>query len=184
MSDGMRAFRGGDSGNNDLQATDDPDGTTLFARDGNDILRGRRGNDILDGGGGDDQMFGGGGADQFRFFGSRIDGPSDTDFIRDLTFADGDTLVLGDFGAGTFSDAEGVNAFGPAGSNDGSAAVISSFEGIVNAAAGSTNVTAFRQSQGNNNLVFQITDADGQIQNIVITGGYSQFIAAGGSDGL
>jgi hypothetical protein len=45
-------------------------------------------------------------------------------------------------------------------------------------------VTAFRQAAGNNNLVFQITDADGQIQNIVITGGYSQYLAAGGFDGL
>jgi Ca2+-binding RTX toxin-like protein len=169
----------GTSGNDDITAVNNPNGTLLSGGNGDDILRGGRSNDILVGGGGNDQMFGGGGADQFRFFGDQIEGSSDTDFIRDLTFGDGDTLVLGNFGAGTFSDGNGVNAF-----SGGSAASISSYEGIVQAASGSTNVTAFRQAAGNNNLVFQITDADGQIQNIVITGGYSQYLAAGGFDGL
>lgn len=118
-------------------------------------------------------------ADQFRFFGDQIEGSSDTDRIFDLNFNEGDKLVFGKFGAGTFEDEGGVNAF-----SGGSAAIISSYEGIVNAAAGSESVTAFRQGSGNDNLVFRVIDADGQIQDIVITGGYSQYIAAGGSDGL
>lgn len=175
----MMANVSGTSGDDDIRVTNDPDGTRLFGGAGNDILRGGRFDDILNGAGGDDQMFGGGGADQFRFFGTDIDGPSDRDFIRDLTFGDGDTLVFGRFAEGTFSDTSGVNAF-----SNGTSAIISSFEGIVAAAAGSENVTAFRQGSGNDNLVFRVINADGQVQDIVITGGYSQFIAAGGSDGL
>jgi Ca2+-binding RTX toxin-like protein len=169
----------GTSGNDDISATNNFNGTLLSGGDGNDILRGGRNDDVLVGGAGDDQMFGGAGADQFRFFGTQIGGTSDTDFIRDLNFGDGDTIVLGSFGANTFSDTSGVNAF-----SGGTSASISSYEGLVQAAAGSDSVTAFRQGAGNNNLVFQITDADGQIQNIVITGGYSQYLAAGGTDFL
>jgi Ca2+-binding RTX toxin-like protein len=180
MSDGKKSYVGGKAGDDDLRANStDQDGTILNGGAGNDILRGGKYNDILTGGAGDDQSFGGDGADQFRFFGDQIDGASDSDDIYDLDFSEGDTLVFGNFGEGTFSDTDGVNAF-----NNGSAAQISSFEGIVNAAAGSTNVTAFREGAGNNNLVLQITDADGQVQNIVITNGYSQYIAAGGSEGL
>jgi len=180
MSDGKKAYVGNGSGDGDIKASStDQDGTILNAGAGNDILRGGKYNDILTGGSGDDQHFGGGGADQFRFFGDQIEGASDSDDIYDLTFGEGDTLVFGNFGAGTFSDVDGVNAF-----NGGEAAEISSFEGIVNAAAGSTKVTAFREGAGNNNLVLQITDGDGQVQNVVISNGYSAYIAAGGSDGL
>jgi Ca2+-binding RTX toxin-like protein len=180
MSDGKKSYVGNGAGDGDIRAVStDQDGTILNAGAGNDILRGGRYNDILTGGSGDDKMFGGDGADQFRFFGDQIEGASDSDDVYDLDFAEGDLLVFGNFGGGTFSDVDGVNAF-----NGGSDARISSYEGIVNAAAGSTNVTAFREGAGNNNLVLQITDADGQVQNIVITNGYSQYIAAGGSDGL
>jgi hypothetical protein len=54
----------------------------------------------------------------------------------------------------------------------------------VNAAALSDQVTAYRASPGSSNLVLQIIDSDGQIQKIVIVGGYGQYIAAGGADGL
>jgi hypothetical protein len=33
-------------------------------------------------------------------------------------------------------------------------------------------------------LLLKITNADGQVQEIVITGGWSQYVAAGGTDGL
>lgn len=179
MSDGMRGYVGDGAGNGDIRATNDPDGTILNAGGGDDILRGGRFNDILDGGAGDDQMFGGAGADQFRFFGTKVEGAYDTDYIRDLTFGEGDTLVFGDFGGGTFSSTSGVNAF-----NGGASAIISSYDGIVAAAAGSDAVTAFRSSPYNDNLNLQVTDADGQVQNIVITGGWSQYVAAGGTEGL
>jgi Ca2+-binding RTX toxin-like protein len=183
MSDGKKAYVGNGAGDGDIRATTDVDGTILFGGAGNDILRGGRYGDILTGGSGDDQLFGGASGDQFRFFGDQIEGASDSDDVYDLNFGAGDTLVFGSFGAGTFSDSNGVNSFSsPTGAD--SAAIISSFEGIVNAAAFSDRVTAFREGAGNNNLVLQITDADGQIQNIVISNGYSQYIAAGGTDGL
>ena len=180
MSDGQRSYRSGTSGNDDLRANyGDRDGTILDGGEGNDILRGGNYNDILVGGAGSDKMFGGLGGDQFRFFGDQIEGTTDTDFIYDLKFGEGDTLVFGTFGAGTFTDQAGVNAFA-----GGTSAIISSYEGIVNAARTSDDVTAYRESDNNDNLILRITDADGQLQHIVITGGYSQYLAAGGTDGL
>jgi Ca2+-binding RTX toxin-like protein len=178
--DGRRANTSGNNQANDLRAIyGDEDGTVINAGAGNDTLRGGNYDDILTGGAGSDKMFGGRGADQFRFFGDQIEGGRDTDFIYDLNFGDGDTLVFGTFGANTFADTAGVNAFA-----GGSAAIISSFQGIVNAAAGSDSVTAYRESNTNDNLILVVTDADGELQQIVITGGYSQYLAAGGTDGL
>src|SRR5687768_8647752 len=108
MADGIRAYVAGRDGPDDLRATNDEDGTQLRGGDGNDILRGGRYDDILVGGSGSDKMFGGDGGDQFRFFGDDIEGVSDTDFIYDLDFAEGDTLVFGNYGANTFSDDDGV----------------------------------------------------------------------------
>ncbi len=180
MSDGKKSYVGGGAGNDDLRANyGDRDGTIINAGEGNDTLRGGNHNDILTGGAGSDEMFGGSGADQFRFFGDQIEGTTDTDFVYDLDFSEGDTLVFGNFGGGTFSDDDGVNGF-----SGGTAAIISSFEGIVNAAAASDNVTAYRESDTNDTLILRITDADGQLQHILITGGYSQYLAAGGTDGL
>jgi hypothetical protein len=119
------------------------------------------------------------GADQFRFFGNEIDGPSDRDRIFDLTFGEGDTLVFGNFGGGTFTKAAGLNGFG-----NGTSAIISSWEGLVNAAAFSDLVTATRGGANNDNLLLKITNATGQVQEIMITNGWSQYLAAGGSDGL
>jgi Ca2+-binding RTX toxin-like protein len=157
----------------------DVDGTHFSSGAGDDILRGGRYNDILVAGSGNDQMFGGGGADQFRFFGYAIDGEHDADNIRDLNFTDGDVLVFGKFNAGTFvdKDALGVNAY-----DGGAGATISSWEGIVNAVNDSTLVTAFKQRIGNDNLVLRITDGDGQVQDIIITNGYTVYIANGGID--
>jgi Ca2+-binding RTX toxin-like protein len=174
------SYNSGGSGDDDLRATyTDPDGTMIRGGAGDDVLRGGKFADILIGGSGNDQMYGGAGADQFRFFGNQIEGTSDRDRIYDLTFGDGDVLVFGSFAAGTFSKLAGVNGF-----SGGASAVISSYEGIVNAAAFSDNVTAGRASQYNDNLLLKVTNAAGQVQEIVITGGWSQYVTAGGSEGL
>jgi Ca2+-binding RTX toxin-like protein len=164
-----KASVAGREGNDTVRATQDPDGTSLDGRGDDDILLGGKHADILVGGAGNDQLTGGAGADQFRFFGSQIEGKSDTDLIRDLNFAEGDALVFGNFGLDTFADAAGVNA------NDGGSVVsISSFKVIVSAAAASTKVTAYRQGPGSGNLVLDVTDADGQLHKAVIVGGYAQ----------
>jgi hypothetical protein len=73
-----------------------------------------------------------------------------------------------------------VNGF-----SGGGSAVISSYEGIVNAAAFSDLVTATRGGAYNDNLLLKVTNATtGQVQEVLITGGWSQYIAAGGTDGL
>ena len=179
MSDGTKAYITGKSSDDDIRASLDADGTMLRGMGGDDILRGGRYNDILIGGSGDDWMFGGVGADQFRFFGNEITGASDRDRIFDLTFSEGDVLVFGSFAAGTFSKMAGVNGF-----SSGTSAVISSYEGIVNAAAFSDSVTAVRQSQYNDNLLLKVTNSTGQVQEILISGGWSQYVAAGGTEGL
>jgi VCBS repeat-containing protein len=177
--DGIKANISGTTGVDDLAATADPDGSSINAKAGSDILRGGKFNDILTGGAGDDLMSGGTGADQFRFYGDQIEGASDLDKVFDLDFAQGDTLVFGSFGANTFFKAGGVNAF-----SGGTAAILDSYADIVSAAAASDLVTAKRASPFNDNLILSVTDADGQIQQISISGGWSQYVLAGGTEGL
>lgn len=182
-SDGTKAIAtGGSAGDDDMRAVvDDADGTIISSGLGNDTLRGGRYDDILTGGAGNDQMFGGLGADQFRFFGTAgtaklrdaIEGGSDTDFIRDLTFGEGDSIVLGGFGAGTFTDFnnQDSNAF-----DGGSSVQIFSYQGLKALDDASDNITLVRLSNGN--LGVAIEDANGNVQNIVITGGVAAFDAA------
>ncbi len=176
MSDGKKAYVRGTSGDDDLRAVyGDVDGTIFDALAGDDIMRGGNYNDIFNGGAGDDEMFGGLGADEFRFFANTIDGGQDTDFVYDLNFGQGDVLNIANFGAGTFAMSAGVNAW-----NGGSNAVIRSYEGIVNAVNGSANVTAFRAGEFNDDLILRVLDTDGDVQNIYISNGFSQYISAGG----
>jgi Ca2+-binding RTX toxin-like protein len=172
-SNGIRANISGTEGDDDLRADyNDEDGSVLNSGSGNDTLRGGNYDDLLTGGAGNDQMFGGLGADQFRFFGGQakaretIEGDSDTDFIRDLKFGEGDVILLGGFGDGKFEDAEGVNAF-----DNGNDVIISSFDGLrALAEAGDVTLTALK----NGNLLVSITNEAGQIQNISITGAASE----------
>ncbi len=166
-----RTAIGGGNGDDDLRADySNEEGSIFTSGFGNDTLRGGNFDDIFNGGAGNDQMFGGAGADQFRFNGGqakerdRIEGGSDTDFIRDLNFGEGDTIVLGGFGAGKFEDDldNGVNAF-----DSGNDVEISSFDGLrALADAGDLTLTAL----DNGNLLVSVQNADGQFQNIVITG--------------
>ena len=180
MSDGKKAHLAGRSQDDDLRAMyTDRDGTMIRGNAGEDILRGGRYNDILIGGSGDDWMYGGGGADQFRFFGNEISGASDRDRIFDLNLAEGDVLVFGSYAAGTFAKLTGVNGF-----SGGTAAAISSFEG-TDAARFSDSVTATGGGSNNDNLLLKVTNATtGRVQEVMITNGWSQCIAAGGTDGL
>ncbi|MET0136936.1 MAG: calcium-binding protein, partial [Sphingobium sp.] len=166
-----QAYVGGGNGNDDIRATNDPDGTILNAGGGNDILRGGRFDDVLTGGAGDDVLYGGGGADQFRFFGNQIEGTSDTDRIYDLNFAQGDRLVFGSFGASTFENDPGINAF-----SSGTAAIITSFGGLANA-VDSGAMTASRQGNSDN-LVLQLENGAGQIQKIVVSNGWANYVSA------
>jgi len=178
-----KTYVSGNGSGNDVEAAPrDTDGSFLDAGAGDEKLRGGRYDDILDGGSGVDVMFGGAGADQFRFYGNLIEGGSDTDRIFDMSFGSGDTLVLGNYGSGTFSDAAGVDGF-----NNGSDAIISSWQGVVNAVNASANVTALKTAPGNpnnDNMTLRIIDADGDVQDIVITGGWSQYLANGGTEGV
>jgi Ca2+-binding RTX toxin-like protein len=175
MSDGKMSYVSGNSGDNTLTANyGDLDGTYIFGGDGNDVLKGGSSNDWLRGGDGDDAMTGGRGADQFRFFGYDIQGALDEDEIYDLTFSEGDSLVFGSFKAGTFADAAGVNQV-----SSGSGAIIKSFAGIANAAAGSADVSAYKE-QFNGNLVLEVRNADGQVSRVVISNGWDGYLAAGG----
>jgi Ca2+-binding RTX toxin-like protein len=177
ISDGIKATRGGTDGADDLRADyDDADGTIFTSGFGNDTLRGGAFDDIFQGGAGNDQMFGGLGADQFRFFGgqasdkNKIEGASDTDFIRDLKFGEGDRIVLGGFGDGKFTKTDTVAAF-----DNGNDVIIDSYQDLADLAAVDA-ITLTRNSNGN--LLVSITNADGQIQNISITGGVAAFDAA------
>jgi len=79
---------------------------------GNDLIVGGVNNDDMRGWGGDDQIvmrhgndtaIGGTGADQFIFDGRYVDN-GDSHTVKDLSFAEGDTLVFRFMDAGTFDD--------------------------------------------------------------------------------
>jgi Ca2+-binding RTX toxin-like protein len=149
---------------------------------GDDVLIGGNFADLLIGGLGDDRLTGGGGADQFRFFGNQIDGASDTDRILDLNFAEGDTLVFGSFAGGTFFKANGVNAF-----DGGRAAILDSWSDIVAADRASDRISASGTGTNGEDLLLQIVNGTGQIENIVIAGGFARYqsalLAGSGSTG-
>lgn len=175
MSTADMAFVGGTTGNNDIRATTDVDGTILSGGGGDDILRGGRFDDILVGGEGNDRMFGGAGADQFRFFFDQVSG-TDTDFVYDLNFTDGDSMVFGNFADGTFVDIPSaeVNGF-----DDGTAAIVSAYAGLaalVNGAddnwtatqKGSTQVLILSYTDGVSTQTIHISNAWDQVSAFLI----------------
>jgi Ca2+-binding RTX toxin-like protein len=173
-----KTFVGGTIGTNDLRATNDTDGSYLFARGGDDTLRGGRFDDVLEGGAGNDAYFGGGGADQFRFNGATIEGASDKDFVRDLTFTDNDTLVFNNFANGIFSDDTGVNAVA-----NGTGAIISSYAGIVNAVEHSGGLITAERFGTTDSLVLSVNNGMGQIEHVQISDGWNAYMAALAADG-
>lgn len=161
-------YVGGNGLDNDLQATNDVDGTIYNGGAGNDTLRGGKYDDILSGGAGNDTYFGGDGADQFRFFGDQIEGTSDLDKVFDLDFSEGDSLVFGNYGAGTFADGAGINAYG-AGNTD---AQITSWEGLASFIQNSGATVTFSEKGNTDVLILNIDNGNGAIQTIHITGGF------------
>jgi Ca2+-binding RTX toxin-like protein len=176
--DGKMAFLSGRATNDLLTATTDPDGTNIQGAAGNDTLMGGQFDDMLTGGLGDDILTGRGGADQFRFFGTQIEGASDRDTITDLNFAEGDTIVLGSFGSGTFAKANGVNAH-----SNGTSATLDSWADIVAIDRASSLVSTSSTGTNGQDLLLSVIDSDGQVQNIVIMGGYAQYLSAAGGSG-
>jgi Ca2+-binding RTX toxin-like protein len=157
----------GTSGDDDIKATNDVDGSYLAGNGGDDILRGGRYNDVLVGGEGDDEMVGGGGADAFVFYGLQSNlgylkpEADDVDRVRDLTFSQGDKMV--------------ISSYAEASAN----AVIRSWADIVDLVDGS-GWEASREGLGNNNLVISYDLGEGVSQTIVITNGWSQYLEASG----
>jgi Ca2+-binding RTX toxin-like protein len=176
VTDGRKANLAGRSGNDVLTATSDPDGSILQGFAGDDVLIGGSFADQLTGGLGDDRLTGGGGADQFRFFGNQIDGSSDTDRILDLNFGEGDTLVFGSFASGTFVKGNGVNAF-----DGGRSAILDSWADIVAADRASDRISTSSTGINGQDLLLQIVNGTGQIENIVIAGGYARYQGALGT---
>jgi len=163
----------GDAGNNDLRAAyNDKDGTYMYARGGDDILRGGSYNDILVGGAGNDQYWGGLGADEFRFFASDITAGA-KDAIYDLKFFEGDVLYLGGFDIGEFTKTAGVNAYA-----NGTTAQITSFEGLAHVAADSDAVFVTRK--GVTDVLYVHLTFGGVSQTIEISNAYAAYTAAGG----
>ncbi|MCE7798512.1 hypothetical protein LWE61_18430 [Sphingobium sufflavum] len=166
-TDGKAYASNGNAGG-DVRATNDVDGTVLFGGGGADNLRGGRYDDILDGGAGDDKYFGGDGADQFRINGSTVEGSSDIDYLYDLDFSEGDTLVLSNFGAGSFSDVVGnVNAI----NGDGDA-IISSWSGLA-AIVSQLGSRATLTQKGNVDVALLTIEIGGATETLYITGGAS-----------
>lgn len=171
------------NGPNDIKATNDVDGSYLRGHGGDDILRGGRYDDVLDGGAGDDQLAGGQGADQFRFFADDVTGQAgpgivDNDAVRDVNFGEGDTLVFGRYGSGTYTDAAGIDAV-----NGGAGSIVSSWDGLLSM----INDTGWTVTRIGNTQKVQISytyDAD-HVQNITLTaaagevGAWDSLVAAG-----
>lgn len=179
MDDLIRGLRGEDS----IDAVDGAD--YLDGGIGNDILFGGEGDDALIGNVGDDVYTGGAGADQFHFPGYGITGSGtatpgrNVDTIMDLSFEEGDIIVLPHFAGGTFqgTDVNGQLDLVNTGEGAGSGANVRSWSGLVDLVQSSPAVTAARLGS-TNTLVLEITNADGAMQVINIENGWDDYSAA------
>lgn len=122
---------------------------TLAGLAGNDQLDGAGGSDVLLGGAGSDWLKGGAGADAFVFAASDLAGGSATDQIADLSFVDGDTIVLSGF-------------------REGAARSIGSYAALVRAMDADPNISIVKKNEsGQINVIVQ--GAGGTAQTITIT---------------
>jgi predicted extracellular nuclease len=167
--------RGGDA----LAGGDGRD--SIYARAGDDTLDGGLGDDWLNGAQDDDLLTGGAGADEFRFDAREIAGGSDTDTIFDLAFGEGDKVVFASFGAGTLQGVAGGNPLQVLGG--GAGAILDAWADFAELAAASAVVTA-TQLGATDTLVVSVTDTDGDVMNVRINNGLSNYLAAGGLLGI
>lgn len=181
--------------------------TSVIGRDGDDLLIGLKGDDFLDGGrgddfilagkgddwllggAGDDIMRGGQGADQFRIDGRQVDGV-DHDLVTDLSFEEGDKLVLFGFEAGSFDDKDGISESGIGNDLDitapyttdptryGEGAVLDSIADVVELVEFSSAVSATKGI--GNSLILTVEDGSGNVQHIHLWGLWQSYVAAGG----
>ena len=174
----------GNDGNNFLVAKlFSPVGSILEGKGGNDVLIGGQHADVLNGGGGSDLLYGGAGADVFRFNGTD-EGPGQqaTDTIFDLNFAKGDSLAFYDYAAGTFVSNSGHGAaILDTGEGAGSAAVVTSMSALVDLVNSSADVSAHRGAGLlANDLVLDISQANGSHESIVLDQQWHAYVAASG----
>lgn len=122
---------------------------TLAGLAGNDQIDAAGGNDVLIGGAGSDWLKGGTGADMFVFAAADIATGSATDQIADLSFAEGDTIVLSGF-------------------REGAARSIGSYAALVQAIDVDPTITVTKKNEsGQINVVVQ--GAGGRSQTITVT---------------
>lgn len=151
---------------------------------GNDRLIGAAGDDLLIGGNGFDTLTGNSGADQFRFAGYDIVGARlpipyhETDTIADLSFAEGDVIVLHSHAAGTFrgTDVNGQLDIVSTTGGPGSGANIRNWAGLVDLVRSSDAVTAARDGN-TDTMLLVITTAEGSSQTIAIRNGWNDYAA-------
>ena len=133
---------------------------TIAGGDDNDTIVGGAGDDVLQG----DSSTGPAGADRFEFFGTQIEGGSDSDTILDFLKGD-DILVLSSFGAGTFgtgADGDNVEVTGA-----GTGTIIDSLQDIRELDAMSDNVTV---TTNGNRLILTINNTAGGQEIITLNG--------------
>lgn len=171
-ADNVMASVSGKAGDDVIRANyGDPDGTMMRGGGGNDKMYGGKFDDIIVGGEGNDQMAGGAGADQFRFFLNEVSG-TDTDYIYDLDFSEGDSLVFGNFAAGTFTDTADINDVNAY--TNGTAATISSIEGIAALVNGSASGWTAVQKGTTDVLILSYTNGC-VTQEIHISGAWDDY---------
>lgn len=136
--------------------------TLTYTGKGDDVIRGGRGNDTIVGGPGSDKMWGGAGADTFLFNAREVHGTGDNDYIYDLNFGEGDRIGLANFG-GTVGNT-----------------ILRSMSDLVHLVNSSAQATA-HQKGATDVLVLHVADMSGNVENIYISHGWADYLAAGGS---
>jgi hypothetical protein len=84
--------------------------------------------------------------------------------------------VFGSFASGTFVKGNGVNAF-----DGGRSAILDSWADIVAADRASDRISTSSTGTNGQDLLLQIVNGTGQIENIVIAGGYARYQGALGT---
>ena len=144
---------------------------TMLGGAGSETVTGGDGADLLDGAGGSDLLTGGADGDQFHFDAASLDGLT-VDRIADVSFAEGDTIVLANFAAGTFAGIAGGNALGV--TANGSKATINSLADIRELDLASDAVVVTRVG-ATDTLAITVIDGDSDIQQIRLDNAWAAY---------